>query len=142
MNIEFLFQFSNIWVVPGWVLLWFFPRRTWTPPVVIYIVISLLALLYSVLLFGSSIPFDPDAFGSLAGIKSMFGNDRLLLAGWIHYLAFDLSAGILITSDSLKIGFPVWLRVPVLFFVFMMGPFGMLLYLILRIFFVKKISWT
>jgi hypothetical protein len=141
MNTEFIFQISNFWVVPGWILLWFFPARSWTIPVALYIIISLLAILYSYLLFSSSIPFDPDAFSTLSGIKSMFGNDRLLLAGWIHYLAFDLTAGILITRDCLKIGFPSWLRIPVLFLVFMMGPFGMLIYLLLRLVYHKKLSW-
>lgn len=142
MDIDFLFQICNIWVVPGWILLWFFPRKSWTQPIVIYLIISLLALVYSILLISSSVPFDPDAFSSLAGIKTMFGNDRLLLAGWIHYLAFDLTAGLFITRDSLKIEYPVWLRIPVLFFVFMTGPFGMLIYLLTRLIYSKNIRWA
>jgi hypothetical protein len=142
MNTDSLYQFSNIWIVPGWALLWFFPGRSWTQPVVIYITVSLLTLLYSVLFLSSGVPFDPEAFSSLAGIKSLFGNDRLLLAGWIHYLAFDLMAGLFITRDCLKIGYPVWLRIPVQFFVFMMGPFGLLIYLLTRFIYSKKIDWA
>jgi hypothetical protein len=141
MNTDFLFQFSNFWVVPGWILLWIFPGRSWTTPVVTYLVILLLSVFYAILLFGSNVPFDPEAFSSLEGIKSMFGNDRLLLAGWIHYLAFDLAAGLLITRDSLRIGYPIWLRIPVLFFVFMTGPLGMLLYLLTRLIYAKSIRW-
>lgn len=142
MNIDFLFQFSNIWVVPGWALLWFFPRRSWTQPIVLYGIVGLLSLLYSMLLIGNAVPFDPDAFSSLEGIKTLFGSDRLLMAGWIHYLAFDLVAGLFITKDCLKIGYPVWLRIPVQFFVFMMGPFGMLIYLLSRFIYSRNVVWN
>jgi hypothetical protein len=142
MNTDLLFQFSNIWVIPGWILLWFFPGRSWTYPVVTYLIILLLGLIYAILLFGSRVPFDPEAFSSLDGIKSMFGNDRLLLAGWIHYLAFDLTAGLFITKDAQRIGYPVWLRIPVLFFVFMTGPLGMLIYLLTRLIYSKSARWS
>jgi hypothetical protein len=142
MNTDFFFQFSNIWVVPGWVLLWFFPGRSWTQPIVVNLIILLLALLYSILLISSTVPFEAEAFSSLAGIKTMFGNDRLLLAGWIHYLAFDLTVALFITRDSLKIGYPVWLRIPVQFFVFMTGPLGMLIYLSTRFIYSKNITWA
>ena len=32
-------------------------------------------------------------FGSLADVATLFGKPELLLAGWIHYLAFDLFIG-------------------------------------------------
>lgn len=136
-----LFQIANFWVVPGWVLLWFFPSRKWTPSVVMYLIVSLLALLYAILLFTSEFSMEPDSFSSLEGIKAMFGDDRLLVAGWVHYLAFDLTAGLLITRDSLKIGYNFWLRIFVLFFVFMTGPFGMLLYLLTRLYYTRKLRW-
>ncbi len=137
-----LFQIANFWVVPGWILLWFFPSREWVPATIMYLIIGLLAFLYAILLFTSDITIDPGAFSSLEGIKTMFADDRLLIAGWIHYLAFDLAAGLLVTRDSLKIGYNFWLRIFVLFLIFMMGPFGMLLYLLTRLFYTRKLSWS
>ena len=32
-------------------------------------------------------------FGSLADVATLFQKQELLLAGWIHYLAFDLFIG-------------------------------------------------
>jgi hypothetical protein len=57
------------------------------------------------------------------------------LAGWIHYLAFDLLVGIWEVRDSHERGVPHWLVIPCLFFTFMLGPIGFLLYCAVRYFF-------
>ena len=72
-------------------------------------------------------------FGSLAGVKALFSNDQALLAGWVHYLAFDLFVGAWITRDGLERG--VWraLLVPILVLTLMLGPAGLLVYLGVRL---------
>ncbi|MDP9230613.1 MAG: ABA4-like family protein, partial [Bacteroidota bacterium] len=77
-------------------------------------------------------PADEKSFGSLAGVMALFQNPRLLVAGWVHYLAFDLLTGVFIKNNSLKHGISHWLVIPCLFFTFMLGPVGLLLYMIIR----------
>ena len=52
-----------------------------------------------------------------------------MVAGWAHYLAFDLFVGAWIVEDALKRGAPAWLRMVPLPLTLMFGPAGLLLYL-------------
>ncbi len=71
-------------------------------------------------------------FGSLAAVAILFSNKGALLAGWIHYLAFDLWTGAWETEDAARAGVPHWLLLPCLVLTFMLGPVGLGLYLIIR----------
>jgi hypothetical protein len=62
----------------------------------------------------------------------LFQNKWLLLAGWIHYLAFDLFIGSWQVRDAAKQGISHWLVIPCLALTFMFGPIGLLLYFLLR----------
>ena len=69
---------------------------------------------------------------------TLFQNETLVTAGWIHYLAFDLLTGIWIKKNSVKYGISHWIIVPCLIFTFMLGPVGLLLYLLVRTVQTKK----
>jgi hypothetical protein len=71
-------------------------------------------------------------FGSLAQVQVLFNVDALLLAGWVHYLAFDLFVGIWEVSDSRKAGLPQLLVVPCLILTLMAGPAGLALYFLVK----------
>jgi hypothetical protein len=55
------------------------------------------------------------------------------LAGWIHYLAFDLFVGAWESRDAQRLGISPILVAPCLFLTLMAGPVGLLLYAILRL---------
>jgi len=71
-------------------------------------------------------------FSSLQDVNALFRSPWLLLAGWVHYLAFDLFVGAWIARDAEAHGLPRLLLVPVLPVVFLFGPAGLLLWLCLR----------
>ncbi len=77
-------------------------------------------------------------FGSLAGVTKLFSVSDMVLIGWIHYLCFDLMVGLYIVNNAEKNGINRFLIIPSLLFTFMMGPFGLLLYLITRGIVVRK----
>lgn len=68
-------------------------------------------------------------FSSLAEVSALFRSPWLLLAGWVHYLAFDLFVGAWIARDAEAHGLPRALLIPVLPLVFLFGPAGLLLWL-------------
>jgi hypothetical protein len=72
------------------------------------------------------------SFSSLAGVASLFQSPWLLLAGWIHYLAFDLFIGTWIAADAEAIEAPRWVLIAVLPAVFLFGPAGFLLWFLLK----------
>jgi len=83
-------------------------------------------------LIATSLPSAEGGFDSLEHVKLLFTNDRAVLAGWVHYLAFDLFVGCWEVLDAQERGFRHVFVIPCLFLTFMFGPAGLLLYLALR----------
>mgnify|MGYP001423446568 CR=1 FL=1 len=65
-------------------------------------------------------------FGSPAEVRALFDLPDLLVAGWMHYLAFDLFVGAWIAERAQRIGLPHMVSVPLLILTFMLGPVGFL----------------
>jgi membrane protein required for beta-lactamase induction len=61
-----------------------------------------------------------------------------LVAGWVHYLAFDLFVGNWMLINGRKHNVSHLALIPCLFFTFMLGPVGLLLYFIVRAIKTKK----
>jgi hypothetical protein len=57
-----------------------------------------------------------------------------MVAGWTHYLAFDLLVGNWEMRDATARGIPYALVLPCLVLTFLFGPAGWLLYVIVRLF--------
>jgi hypothetical protein len=119
-------------VLPGWLLLLLVPRWRWGTDFVAPVLIpGLLALLYLGLMIGN-LSGAEGGFGSLDEVARLFQNRSLLLAGWIHYLAFDLFIGSWEVRDAQRLGIHHGLVMPCLVFTFLLGPVGLLLYGIVR----------
>ncbi len=134
MDLEQIFSFCSGLAMLGWLGLALAPRLEFTRDTMPSLIIPvILGVTYAYLMFSFSGSASEDGgFGSLAEVKALFGVDALLLAGWIHYLAFDLFVGAWIVRDAQKEWISHWLVLPCLFFTLMAGPFGLLLYLVLR----------
>jgi hypothetical protein len=136
MTFEQVFSAAGMLVLPGWLLLVFLPRWRWTTSFISsWLVPAILAVAYLVLfiMYFRSDPNGFSSFNSLAGVKSLFQHDGLLLAGWLHYLCFDLFIGSWEVRDSGRLGIHHLLVIPCLALTFMMGPVGLLAYLVLRL---------
>ncbi|MEM6912469.1 MAG: ABA4-like family protein, partial [Pseudomonadota bacterium] len=97
--------------------------------------VPLLCFVYAAVLiklFSEGNGFDGESFSTLANVMALFTNPWAALIGWAHFLAFDLFVGAWIVRDARVSRVPHLLIVVPLFFTFMAGPFGLLLYLILR----------
>jgi hypothetical protein len=132
MSPEQLFSIVNTIALVSWLLLAVLPRHRWVADVVTgKVVPALFGALY-VGLIVSTFGRVAGGFSTLAGVAALFSNSWLLLAGWVHYLAFDLLIGTWEVRDAQERGIPHWFVVPCLFVTFMFGPAGWLLYLTLR----------
>lgn len=131
---DLLFTIANLAVLPFWFLVIFLPHWRGTQRIVASpLILVPLPILYTVLIvprLGSLLPLlvQPD----LPRIAAALGTPEGALLGWIHFLAFDLLVGRWAYLDSRQRGLSAWLVSPALFFVLMVGPFGLLLYLGLR----------
>jgi hypothetical protein len=129
MTPEQLFGVVNFVALAGWLLLAVLPGRPWTTSLVSAVVVpALLAVVYTAIVavrWGGA----DGGFGSLEAVSRLFADPWVLLAGWVHYLAFDLFVGSWEVRDARSHGIPHWLVLPCLFFTFMFGPAGWLLYM-------------
>ena len=134
MDLEQIFSLCSGLAMLGWLGLALAPRLEFTRDTMPSLIIPvILGVTYAYLMFSfSGSASDEGGFGSLAEVKALFGVDALLLAGWIHYLAFDLFIGAWIVRDAQEEWISHWMVLPCLFFTLMAGPFGLLLYLALR----------
>ncbi len=136
MNPETVFSIVNTFALLGWVALVVAPRWTWTKRLVWTVIPMLLSatyLLLIVLFFGQA----EGGFGSLADVMRLFTNKNVALAGWIHYLAFDLFVGSWEVKDAGERGISHWFVVPCLLLTFLLGPVGFLSYNLVRQFAAK-----
>jgi len=78
-------------------------------------------------------------FGSIGQVRALFAVDAALVAGWLHYLAFDLFVGSWIVEDGLARGINRLALIPCLALTFLFGPAGLLLYLGLRLLPAKEV---
>ena len=137
MTPETLFSICGMLVVPGWLLLVFAPRWKWSARIIAGAVIPLLLALVYVYLVATHFGRTEGGFRSLEQVSKLFQNPYNLLAGWIHYLAFDLFIGSWEVRDAQRVGVNHLLVVPCLVLTFLFGPIGLLLYFVLR-FVVKR----
>jgi hypothetical protein len=131
MTPDTVFSIVNVTALAGWALLVFLPRQRWTSLASGGAIPILFALAYVALVAGAWAESD-GSFSTLQGVAALFSNPWLLLAGWIHYLAFDLLVGNWEARDARTRGVPHLLLVPCLLLTFLFGPAGWLVYLGVR----------
>lgn len=139
MDYALLFKIVNALVLPGWVIMIFFPKATWRNQFV-YALALILGLSYAFFLMTSLGEMDFQAFSELEGLMGMFTSEKAVLTGWVHYLVFDMLVGNWVLNNAQKHGINHYLIIPCLLFCFMLGPIGYVLYSIIKIVKVKTIN--
>jgi len=128
MNADLIFRICNIAAFASWVLLVAAPRWKLVPLFIRWGVMTLMAVLYSVLIAVYFFRVEGGGFSSLAAVQTLFTSREVALAGWVHYLAFDLFVGLWIAEKSDELGIARIVQAPVLVTTFMFGPLGFLLF--------------
>jgi hypothetical protein len=129
-----LFDISGLLVLPFWLLMIVAPKwrvtmlilsSPWVVmgPVFIYVILVLPEI-------ASVLPkvMSPE----LSRIATLLGTERGATIGWMHFLAFDLFVGRWAYLESRERNISPWLMAPVLFFILMLGPLGLLMFLVVR----------
>ncbi|MEM9857878.1 MAG: ABA4-like family protein [Bacteroidota bacterium] len=132
MNASEVFQIVNTVILPAWIVLILAPKKKWRNPL-IYGFAAILAGIYAFYVVTGLGNFDPAAFSSLEGVKVLFTQDEAILAGWVHYLIFDLLVGNWIVNQSIENGIKHYLTILCLLLCFMFGPVGYLLFTFIKI---------
>jgi hypothetical protein len=127
------FEICNGLALAGWLILVLAgPFKPGAERYVSGLAVALLCGLYGWFLAQSLSLSDMGKMGSLEGVMELFTREEAVLAGWIHYLAFDLFIGCWISRNARRHGIPFFWTLPCLLLSFMAGPLGWLLYRLLR----------
>ncbi|GGM87525.1 ABA4-like family protein [Dactylosporangium sucinum] len=132
---ELLFQLAFPAVVPFWALMIVAPTWRWSQRIAASTLIALPALVVWALaispVFGD---FAQEMLNpSLAGVRSLFADDRVIAAVWAQVLAWDLLVGRWMYLDSRERRIHPLVMAPILVLTILLSPLGLPLYLVVRL---------
>ena len=133
MQPDALFQLSGPLAMAGWLALAASPLAPrLTQLAASFVIPVILSLGYTALILANWSGAE-GGFGSLSEVMLLFTNPAIALAGWLHYLAFDLFVGAWEVRTARREGIPHLLVLPCLVLTFLFGPIGLLAFLGLRL---------
>ena len=145
-TIETLYLWVNLGVLPFWLILIFFPSSKLSK----YFVTSI----FPILLLGGSYVFalyksylssynfmsNFELYLDISNLSNLFSNNLFLMMFWIHFVSINLFVGGWIVKDSQKFMInKILVGIP-LIITYLIGPLGIFIYWLIRIFFAKSIS--
>lgn len=129
MSPDTLFQYASPLAMIGWIILALSPLAPrWADRIGGFIIPAILSLLYAAVILGYWWQ-GQGGFDSLANVMLLLSNPWMALAGWVHFLAFDLFIGGWITRTARAQGLAHLLILPSLLLTFLFGPIGLILFL-------------
>ena len=132
MSVDLIFSVANVLALAGWAGLIFLPGRGWiTDGVAGFVIPLLLSVAYAGLIAAFWATAE-GGFSSLDDVRLLFQTPGLLLAGWLHYLAFDLFVGAWEVRTARAEGIPHLFVIPALVLTFLFGPAGFFLFVVIR----------
>jgi len=145
-TIDMIYLWLNIGVIPFWIILLFFPQSKISSFFVSSIFpYFLFGAIYIYLLYYVFIQ-DYDFFNNfnlylgIDELSDLFSNSSFLILFWVHFLAINLFCGSWIVKDSQKLNISKIIVFFPLLFTYFIGPVGIFIYWIIRIFFAKRVS--
>jgi Domain of unknown function (DUF4281) len=132
MTYDAVFSLASGAAALAWVCLIFLPRWKLIEAAIFAGLIPALSFAYSALVFVHFYRVEGGGFGSIAEVRQLFSSDPVLLAGWIHYLAFDLFVGCWIAREADRAAISRVIQAPLLAAAFLFGPLGLLLFHIIK----------
>ena len=144
--IEMLYYWVNLGVLPFWLILIFFPQSH----ICRYLVTSIFPIFvlggaYVFMLYKSyigSYDFDGnfDLYLGIDNISDLFSDKTFLMMFWIHFISINLFTGGWIVKDSQKLAINKIIIIFPLLITYLIGPIGIFIYWLIRIFHAKSIS--
>ena len=145
-TIETLYMWINLGVLPFWFILIIFPQshlsRIFVTSIFPFFILSgvYIFVLYKSYLIGYDFDGNFSLYLGLNELSRLFEDHLYIMIFWTHFIAINLFTGGWIVKDSQKFSInKVLLAIP-LIFTYLIGPIGLFLYWIIRIFYAKRVS--
>jgi hypothetical protein len=133
MSPDTLFDLSSRFAIVGWLALALSPLAPRLTQLIggVFIPVTLSAGYAALILVNWA--GAPGGFDSLANVMLLFDTPMIALAGWVHYLAFDLLVGAWQARTARQEGLPHLILLPCLALTLLFGPMGLILFLGIRL---------
>ena len=144
-TVEMVYLWLNLGVLPFWFVLVVFPKsqicKAFTASIFPIFILSLFYtyLLYIAYIDGYDFLQNFKIYLGLSEISNLFKNQFFLILFWVHFLAMNLFCGGWIVNDSQMFGMNKFLVSIPLIITYLIGPIGIVIYWIIRIFYAKRI---
>ena len=145
-NIDMIFMWLNLGVLPFWLVLIIFPQsqicRVFTVSIFPTFILSMVYGYLLYLFFNEDYNFikNFELYLGLDAVSNLFQDKAFIILFWLHFLAMNLFCGSWIVKDSQKFGInKILLSFPLLITYFI-GPVGLTIYWIIRVFYAKRIN--
>ena len=141
-----IYLWLNLGVLPFWFVLVVFPKsqicRVFIASIFPILILSLAYayLLYLAYIDGYDFLQNFKLYLGLGEIHNLFENQSFLILFWIHFLAMNLFCGGWIVKDSQLFRINKFLVSLPLIITYLIGPIGITIYWIIRIFYAKRIN--
>ena len=145
-TIETLYMWINLGVLPFWFILIVFPQshlsRIFVASIFPFFILSgvYIFILYKSYLIGYDFDGNFSLYLGLNELSRLFEDHLYIMIFWTHFIAINLFIGGWIVKDSQKFSINKVLMAVPLIVTYLIGPIGLLLYWIIRIFYAKRIS--
>ena len=145
-TIETLYMWVNLGVLPFWFILIVFPQshlsRIFVTSIFPFFILSgvYIFILYKSYLIGYDFDGNFSLYLGLSELSRLFEDHLYIMVFWTHFIAINLFIGSWIVKDSQKFSINKVLMVVPLIVTYLIGPIGLFLYWIIRIFYAKRIN--
>ena len=145
-TVEILYMWINLGVLPFWFILIFFPQshicRFFVTSIFPIFIISgaYIFVLYKSYLNGYNFESNFSLYLGLNELTKLFEDNLYVMMFWTHFVAINLFIGGWIVKDSQKFLINKFLLAIPLVITYLMGPIGLFIYWIIRIFYAKRIT--
>ena len=145
-TMEMIFLWLNLGVLPFWFILMVFPQsqicRVFITSIFPILILSIAYsyLFYTIFIEGYNFLDNFKLYLGLSEITNLFTDRSFLILFWVHFLAINLFCGGWIVKDSQMFRMNKFFVSLPLIVTYLIGPIGILLYWIIRIFYAKRIS--
>ncbi len=145
-SIEMIYLWLNIGVIPFWFILIFFPQSKicglFVTSIFPFLLLGSIYIYLFYYFFNSGYDFFEffNLYLGLYELGDLYENEAFLILFWLHFLSINLFCGSWIVRDSQKLYISKFLTVFPLIITYLIGPLGIFIYWLIRIFFAKRIS--
>ena len=145
-SIEMIYLWVNIGVIPFWFILMFFPQSKvsglFTTSIFPIIILGSVYVYLTYYFFNSGYDFfdNFNLYLGLYNLAELFENEAFLMIFWLHFLTVNLFCGAWIVKDSNRFYISKFLVIISLIITYFVGPIGIFVYWLIRIFYAKSIN--